>query len=143
MPVTRPTVPLMFRRALLLQCAWCGDRPGFRRGWFRRYDSCQHCGLSVQRGHDGFELGAATMNVMIMLATLVVAGGVSVVITYPDVAVTPLMVVLGIVALVLPVVLYPFSYTIWFATELLMDPPSDEWLARATETILQIPASNA
>ena len=101
MPVTRPTVPLMFRRALLLQCAWCGDRPGFRRGWFRRYDSCQHCGLSVQRGHDGFELGAATMNVMIMLATLVVAGGVSVVITYPDVAVTPLMVVLGVVAVAL------------------------------------------
>jgi hypothetical protein len=46
-------------------------------------------------------------------------------------------------AVVLPVVLYPFSYTIWFATELLMDPPSDEWLARAAETILQIPASNA
>ncbi len=97
----------------------------------------------MQRGHDGFELGAATMNVMIMLATLVVAGGVSVVITYPDVAVKPLMLVLGAVAIVLPVVLYPFSYTLWFAVELLMDPPSDEWLARAAETISEIPVPNA
>jgi hypothetical protein len=97
----------------------------------------------VQRGHDGFELGAATVNVMVTLATLVVAGGISVVVTYPHVAVASLVVVLGIVALVLPIALYPFSFTLWFAIELLMDPPSARLLADADRTIAEISRSNA
>lgn len=133
----------MLRRAVMLQCAWCGARPGFLRGWFKRHDACQHCGLSVQRGHDGFELGAATVNAMITLATLVVAGGVSVVVTYPNVAVGSLVGVLGIVAIVMPVALYPFSFTLWFAIELLMDPPSARSLTDADRTIAEISRSNA
>ena len=44
--------------------------------------------------------------------------------TYPDMSAGPLVVVLcGVVAIV-PVVLYPFTYTLWFAVEMLMDPPS-------------------
>ena len=66
MTALRPPFVTMLRRAVMLQCAWCGARPGFLRGWFKRHDSCQHCGLSVQRGHDGFELGAATVNAMIL-----------------------------------------------------------------------------
>ena len=140
---SRPPLVTMLRRAVTLRCAWCGDRPGFRRGWFRRSDNCRHCGLSVQRGQDGFELGAATMNVMITLAILLVAGGVSVVLTYPHVAVGALVVVLGVVALALPILLYPFSFTIWFAVELMMDPPSPAWLAAAERAIAGVTPSNS
>ena len=125
----------MLRRAALLQCAWCGNRPGFLRGWFHRYETCQHCGLSVQRGEDGFELGAATVNVMVTLAALIVAGGIPILITYPHVDAGLLITVLGIVAVVLPIVLYPFSFTIWFAVELLMDPPSQAALDAAHERV--------
>ena len=89
----------------------------------------------MQRGDDGFELGAATVNVMLVLAALVVTAGVSVVITYPDVATLPLISVLGVVAVLLPIVLYPFSFTIWFAIELLMDPPSAKALAEAEQRV--------
>ena len=112
------------RRAFTLRCAWCGDRPGFRRGWFTRHETCQHCGLSVQRGQDGFELGAATVNAVLCLGALIAAAAVSIVTTYPDVAAVPLIIVLSAVAVVLPVLLYPFTYTIWFAVELVMEPPS-------------------
>ena len=126
-PASRPAIVTLVRRALLLQCAWCGNRPGFRlgtwRGWFRRHDRCQSCGVSVQRGQQGFELGAATVNVMLTLTTLIAAGAISVVSTYPHVAVAPLVVILGAVAIVLPVLLYPLSFTLWFAFEVLVDPP--------------------
>lgn len=83
------------------------------------------------------------MNVMITLVILVVAGGVSVVLTYPSVAAGDLLVVLGVVALVLPVVLYPFSFTLWFAVELLMDPPSTASLTAAEKTIADISQANS
>ena len=54
----------------------------------------------MQRGQQGFELGAATVNVMLTLAMLIAAGGISVVITYPRVAVVPLVIALGVVAIV-------------------------------------------
>ena len=43
--------------------------------------------------------------------------------TWPDIAVVPLLLILGAVALVLPVVVYPVSYTVWQAVDLAMHPP--------------------
>jgi len=131
----RPSVGVLLRRAVALRCAWCGDRPGFRRGWFKRADSCRHCGMSVQRGLDGFELGAATVNAMLTFGMLVVLGAISVIATSPDVAVVPLILSLGAAAIVMPIVFYPFTYTIWFAVELMMEPPSPADIAAAAERV--------
>ncbi len=55
---------------------------------------------------------------------LLVAGlGVGVVVTWPDIAVIPLLVILGAGAVILPVVAYPVSYTLWQAVDLAMHPP--------------------
>jgi hypothetical protein len=88
--------------------------------------------MSVQRGLQGFELGAATINAILTLGALVIAGAVSIIVTYPDVAVVPLIVVLGAAAVVLPILFYPFTYTIWFAVELMMEPPTDKDLEAAS-----------
>ena len=93
--------------------------------------------MSVQRGQDGFELGAATVNAILCLGALIAAATVSIIVTYPDVAATPLIIVLSAVALVLPVLLYPFSYTIWFAVELAMEPPSEADLAAAGDRVAE------
>jgi uncharacterized protein (DUF983 family) len=130
-PAKRPKVAVLFGRALLLRCAWCGRRRGIIRGWFRRHERCQQCGMSVQRGDVGFELGAATVNVMLTFGALIAAAAVSIIMTYPDVETARLLLGLGVVAVILPIVLYPFTYTIWFAMELLMDPPSEAQLADA------------
>jgi uncharacterized protein (DUF983 family) len=125
----------MLGRAIRLRCAWCGARRGIIRDWFHRYDSCQNCGLSVQRGQEGFELGAASINAIVTLGFLIVAGAIATVVMYPDVAWVPLIVVLAIVAIGLPILLYPFTFTIWFAIELLMEKPSPVELARASERV--------
>ncbi len=121
----------MLGRAVRLRCAWCGHRHGILRGWFHRFESCQNCGLSVQRGQEGFELGAASINAILTLGAVIAAAAISIAITYPDVATVPLIVILGVTAVVLPILLYPFTFTIWFAVELVMEPPSASELDQA------------
>jgi hypothetical protein len=89
--------------------------------------------MSVQRGLDGFELGAATVNAILTFGMLVVVSAISVITTYPEVAVAPLIISLGIAAVIMPIVFYPFTYTIWFAVELLMEPPSPADIAAAAQ----------
>ena len=48
---------------------------------------------------------------------------IGVVLTLPDIAVVPLLLILGVGAIVLPVVVYPVSYTVWQAVDLAMRPP--------------------
>lgn len=91
--------------------------------------------MSVQRGQDGFELGAASVNAILCLGALIGAAAVSIVVTYPEVAAKPLVIALGAVAVVLPVLLYPFTYTIWFAVELVMEPPSEDDIAVARSCV--------
>ena len=64
----------------------------------------------------------------------------SIVRTYPDVAARPLIIALSAVAIVLPVLLYPFTFTIWFAVELLMEPPSPRDLEAAGARVATPPS---
>lgn len=117
------------------RCGWCGSKDAFLRGWFHHDDNCRTCGISVQRGEDGFSLGAATINVILTFALLITAGAIWIVVDYPTIPVAPLLIVLGIAAVVLPIAFFPFSYTLWFAVELAMDPPSDVVLADARRRV--------
>jgi hypothetical protein len=78
--------------------------------------------LRWRRGDVGFELGAASIAAIITLGPLIVGLGLMVAITWPEVAVGPMFVVLGAGALILPIVLYPVSYTLWQAVDIAMRP---------------------
>ena len=71
----------------------------------------------------GYELGAAATAAIICMGPLVLLLGMIIAFTWPEVHVIPLFVVLGAGALVLPVLLYPSSYTMWQAVDILMRPP--------------------
>lgn len=64
------------------------------------------------------------------VATLLTGGAVmiflavSIIVTYPDVAVLPIAVGGAALALVVPVVTYPFTYTLWSAFDLAVHPPT-------------------
>ena len=66
------------------------------------------------------------MAAIIVMGPLVVALGVVIAITWPEVHVVPLLVVFLTGAAVLPVVLYPMSYTMWQSLDLVMRPPRPE-----------------
>ena len=114
----------MLARGARRRCPWCGGKGAFFTGWFSKAASCRSCGLRWRRGDAGFELGAAAVAAIIVLGPLLVALAVVVALTWPDVAVVPLLVVLGLGGVVLPIVLYPVSYTLWQALDLAMRPVS-------------------
>ena len=132
-PATGPGFGKMFGRALLRRCPWCGDQrawfpPGLR-GWFGRKPRCRRCGLRWDRNTNGHELGALTINILLIMGLLLIAMVVGIVLTVPDIAVVPLVVGLGAVAVVGPIVSYPFGYTIWMAIDLATRRPSAEEVA--------------
>ena len=76
------------------------------------------------------------MAAIIVLGPLIVGLGVMAALTWPDIAVVPMLVVLGAAAVILPIVLYPVSYTMWQALDIAMRPvtPDDFDLLDAFDT---------
>ncbi len=66
------------------------------------------------------------MAAVIVLGPLILSLGVVLAITWPEVRVGPMMAVFLVAGLVLPIVLYPMSYTMWQAVDLLMRPVEPE-----------------
>ena len=119
----RPTLTTMLWRGARRRCAWCGGRGAFFTGWFSKQDRCRTCGITWRRGYEGFELGAMTISAVVVLGTLIVGLTIGVVLTLPEVDVPLLLVILGVGAVVLPIVVYPLSWTVWQAVDLAMHPP--------------------
>lgn len=61
---------------------------------------------------------------ILTFGALLVAATVAMILTAPDIAVVPIVVASIGVAIVLPIVIYPSSYTIWQAMDLAMRPPA-------------------
>ena len=118
----------MLLRGLFRRCAWCGGRSAFFRSWYGKNDRCNTCGLSWNRGYEGFELGAATMGVFITFGSIL---GWMIISVLAGVGLVPLLVVAGVIAVTFPVLWYPNTYTVWFGVDLLIRPPSEDDLSEA------------
>ena len=125
-PRTRPSFGRMLLRGMLRRCPWCGDRRAFFTGWFAKQDRCRRCGISWRRGDVGYELGAVTINTIVTFGLLVVGTTIGVIATSPDIAVVPIVVGLIVTAVVVPVLIYPMTYTTWQAVDLAMRPPGPD-----------------
>lgn len=78
-----------------------------------------------RRGDVGFELGAATMNTIITFGLVIVGVAIGVIATAPDVAVLPIVVFLVAACIVIPVAIYPMTYTLWQALDIAMRGADD------------------
>lgn len=119
------------RRGLLRQCAHCGGKGAFFTGWYSTQDRCKTCGVKWQRNAEGFQLGAAAINIILTGGSLLTVMAIGVIATYPEVPTWPLIAIVGSVALLVGIGGYPMSYTMWFAIDLFMNHLSDEELADA------------
>ena len=81
--------------------------------------------MAWRRGDVGFELGAATMNTIITFGIVIVGVTVGVIATSPDVAVVPIVVFLVAACIVVPVLIYPMTYTLWQALDVAMRGADD------------------
>lgn len=123
----------MLLRGLFRRCAHCGGRGAFFVGWYKTQDRCKTCGLKWQRNVEGYQLGAAAMNIILTGGSLLFVMAIGVVLTYPDIPTWPLIAVVGSVALLVGIGGYPMSYTIWLAIDLTMNHLSDAELADAAQ----------
>ena len=112
----------MIVRALVRRCPLCGDRRAWFKGWFRQGDSCVRCGLRRTRGVEGHELGALTIAIVVNVSLVVLAVGVSVALTLPDVPVVKLYIVLASAAVLVPITTWPLTHTVWMVIDLRLRP---------------------
>ena len=75
------------------------------------------------------------MNTVVTFATLTSLMVIGFVITLPDIPVLPFVLVLAVAAIVVPVVIYPFTYTMWLAFDLSVHPPDEVELLEAAVSI--------
>lgn len=109
-------------RGAARRCPRCGAR-GVFASFFDLRERCPGCGLGFEREH-GYWLGAMIINLAVTegLFGIVFVGGM--VVTWPDVPWTGLLVAALVLNAVVPVVFYPWSKTLWLAVDLCFNPPS-------------------
>ena len=114
-PVAPASKSQMFARGFTKRCARCGSGHLFHK-WFEIVDDCPRCGLHFER-EEGYWAGALAINIGFTAAVFAVALVIALALTIPSVPVAPILGVLIPLMIVLPIVFYPFSKTIWVAVD--------------------------
>ena len=128
---TLPSKGIMICRSLLRRCPNCGHHRAWFINWFKQGDRCVGCGVKRTRDTEGHELGSMTIASMINIILIMVAMGVAIALTAPDVPVLTLYIVLASAALVFPVLTWPVTHTLWMAIDLAARPMDAEEIAEA------------
>jgi len=121
-----PSLGVMLLRGLFRRCPHCGNRHAFFEKWFVRRERCTGCGIRWQRNYEGFMLGAMAISFITTGGSLLITMGAGVILTYPDVALVPVLGSTVLVTLLVGVGGYPISYTVWQAIDLSLRPLSED-----------------
>lgn len=84
-------------------------------------EHCPQCGLRFER-EPGYWAGAITINTIVIFATFLVVFGGSILLTWPNVPWTEVLIATLIANLAIPTLFYPMSKTVWLALELSWHP---------------------
>ncbi len=112
----------LFLRALRLRCPACGSGPVFVT-WLRMCPSCPSCGIHFDREpQGGYWVGSNTINLFATETTFAVSFVGGLVLTWPDPP-WDLLLYGGMgLMLLLPVLYFPFSKTLFIAVDLAFRP---------------------
>jgi uncharacterized protein (DUF983 family) len=105
-------------RGLFKRCPRCGAR-GIFDGWFTLRERCPRCELQFQREEGGF-LGAMTINYAVAAIIWIPALIVGFVVTSPEPPVLTLTLISIAIMVVVPLLFYPNSKSLWAAVEYLV-----------------------
>jgi uncharacterized protein (DUF983 family) len=109
---------------MLLRCPNCGEA-GVVRPWARVAETCPGCAHHFER-EEGYWLGAVLLNTAAAIGVFAVLFVVLMVLTWPDVPWTTVLIVTVAVNLVFPVAFYPWARTLWVALDLAVRPAPEE-----------------
>jgi uncharacterized protein (DUF983 family) len=116
-----PPKRTMFARAIRKHCPACGGG-GLFDGWFKMKPSCPTCGLHFNRGESGYALGAMWFNLLAAEAVTVGICLTVIIRTWPIPPWDALQVTGPIEAVVMPLLFFPFSKTLFLAFDLCFRP---------------------
>jgi uncharacterized protein (DUF983 family) len=116
------TWDVMLKRGLRKRCPRCGGGHLYT-SWVRMRERCPTCGFKFER-EPGFFVGAYFVNFAVTEGLLFLAVIAVVVMKNndPDSSLVIPLVVAGVLAIVAPILLYPFARTTWSAIDLAMTP---------------------
>jgi uncharacterized protein (DUF983 family) len=118
----RPTLGRLTGRALLLRCPRCGGR-GIWESWFKMKHACPTCGQVLERGESrDFWIGAYLINLVVAETAAVLIAAIVWLTLWPRVSFNFLWGASMVLAVVTPIVFYPFSRDLWLAWDLHFRP---------------------
>lgn len=109
-------------RGMRKRCARCGERDVWA-SFFELKDRCPRCGYLFVR-EDGYWVGAMTVIVVLTELVFGIAFVGGMLLTWPDVPWTGLLIAGLVLNAVVPVAFYPWSKTMWIGLDLFFSPPT-------------------
>jgi len=86
--------------------------------------TCPNCELDFDRNPGTF-IGAIGLNTMVSFGAIVVAIGLAFALTSEPRNIWLVLAAPVLVGMIVPIVFFPFSKTLWVAAEYIVDPPGD------------------
>jgi uncharacterized protein (DUF983 family) len=117
----------LFGRALRLRCPNCGGGPLFT-SWLRPRRHCPSCGLPLERGEEGYQVGSYMFNIIAAELIFAAVFLTVVVATWPDPPWLALQIGGGALMILAPFAFFPFSKTLFLAFDLLFRPATPDEL---------------
>ena len=117
---------VILKRALFLRCPRCGRGRLFRH-WFTMYKHCSVCRLVFER-EEGFYTGAVAVNLIVselLLAAFAVPFAIWAALN-PGVPFIPLVMVVSPLPVLLPLLFFRHTKSLWIGFVYWLDPPSFE-----------------
>ena len=114
-----------FLRALRLRCPHCGGGPIFVT-WSHLVPNCPVCGLGLERGEEGYWLGAYFFNLLAVETVFSVWVAGFLLLTWPDPPWRLFQITTTALMLAVPFAFFPYSKTLFLAFDLLIRPPAEE-----------------
>lgn len=108
-------------RGLLRHCPYCGGGNIFS-GWFTLKERCPHCN-TLFATEDGYFLGSYVIN--LVLTSFIAIAVVLLMIIGSDMSVFSMQITAVVLAVIIPLFLYPYSLSLWMALDLVVHPPGD------------------
>jgi uncharacterized protein (DUF983 family) len=119
----RPGTALL--RALRLRCPHCGGGPIFVT-WSHLVPNCPVCGLGLERGEQGYWLGAYFFNLLAVETVFSVWVIAFLLWTWPDPPWKLFQITTTALMLAVPFAFFPYSKTLFLAFDLLIRPPTEQ-----------------
>jgi uncharacterized protein (DUF983 family) len=112
-------------RAMRLRCPHCGGGPIFLT-WSRLVPNCPVCGLGLERGEQGYWLGAYFFNLMAVETVFSIWVPAFLWYTWPEPPWGIFQITTAVLMVIVPIVFFPYSKTLFLAFDLMVRPPTDE-----------------